>query len=583
MQFRPWRCGLLAAVVTFCLAPPVWAARVTVELPDRSVSLQIIPLGKYLYLDARAVASAVSGQLQVDAARGHASLQGGPHPLHLALESAEVRIGDRSVTLSAPSRARGRTFLVAVDILPVALGERFGQAAVEWDPRRRIARIRSGEATITRLRVGTYPTHTRVVLETTHPLEWTIREEGTALLRLVVPGGVLAPTIRPLELRSGIVRAVHPAQEAQGVEVRLVRGPGKSKVRAFALRGPDRIVVDVLVLPAAEKAGGAGTTPSGASSRLPASRSASPADVLRPPPVPPLVGRPSGRTGQASTQPAGVPVPTGDGRAPVDGAVAEGPGGAPEMGTTTGAPDPRLPETLTVVLDPGHGGHDTGAVGPRGLMEKDVVLDLAFRLRRLLQDRLGLRVLMTRTEDVFVSLPERTAFANRAKADFFLSLHVNGARKRGAVGFETFYFSREPSDGDARASAQRENLVIEQDGATGKDKEWLLKMTLADMAVTRDMRESSELAEFLLGALDKILKVENRGVKSGPFYVLATAAMPAVLVESAFITNPREERNLQRERHRQRIAEALFEGVAKYKARYQRRLGMRAVAPPTDS
>jgi len=186
-----------------------------------------------------------------------------------------------------------------------------------------------------------------------------------------------------------------------------------------------------------------------------------------------------------------------------------------------------------------------------------------------------MRVIMTRDEDVFVPLQERSTIANRAKADFFISLHVNGSSKRGAVGFETFYFTREASDNDARASAQRENLLIERDGVTGKDQESLLRMTLADMAVTRDIRQSGELAELALSSLDKIMKVENRGVKSGPFYVLATVAMPAVLVESAFITNPREERKLQQEQYRQRIAEALCEGIGKYKARYERRVGLR--------
>ncbi len=212
-------------------------------------------------------------------------------------------------------------------------------------------------------------------------------------------------------------------------------------------------------------------------------------------------------------------------------------------------------------------------------MEKDVVLDLALRLRQLLTQRLGMRVIMTRTEDVFVPLQERTAIANRAKADFFLSLHMNGATARRADGFETYYFTREPSDSDARAAAQRENLVIESNATGGKDLESLLKTTLADLAVTRDMRESGELAELVLSSLDNLLKVENRGVKSGPFYVLATAAMPAILVESAFITNPKEERKLQRETYRQRVAEALYAGVAKYKARYERRVGMGVSAP----
>jgi N-acetylmuramoyl-L-alanine amidase len=209
-------------------------------------------------------------------------------------------------------------------------------------------------------------------------------------------------------------------------------------------------------------------------------------------------------------------------------------------------------------------------------MEKDVVLDLALRLRRLLRARLGVRVIMTRTEDVFVPLQERTAIANRAKADFFISIHVNGASKRGAEGFETFFFSREPSDSDARASAQRENLVIEANAARGKDQESLLRTILVDMAVTRDIRESSELAELMLTSIGRLLRIENRGVKSGPFYVLATAAMPAILVESAFITNPKEERKLQLEAYRQRLAEAMFEGIARYKIRYERRVGIRS-------
>jgi N-acetylmuramoyl-L-alanine amidase len=188
-------------------------------------------------------------------------------------------------------------------------------------------------------------------------------------------------------------------------------------------------------------------------------------------------------------------------------------------------------------------------------------------------------VLLTRTQDVFVPLPDRTVFANAAKADFLISLHVNGARKRGAEGFETFFFSREPSDSDARASAQRENVPLEASGA-GSTQDALLRATLADMAVTRDMKESSTLAEELLAALDGILPVQNRGVRSGPFYVLATAAMPAVLVESAFITNPGEERALRTEAYRARLAEALFDGIARYKIRYDRRVGRLPGTPP---
>jgi N-acetylmuramoyl-L-alanine amidase len=331
-------------------------------------------------------------------------------------------------------------------------------------------------------------------------------------------------SVRRLDFATGLVRSIQPFRRAGGVEVIVVCEPTHVTLRTLTLTDPDRLVLDVARATAPDAGRAGNVSPSAIARRAP------------------------GITA--------IPGPT-----------------APSSPPKTPGADNNPP--LLVVLDPGHGGHDTGAIGPRGLMEKDVVLDLALRLRRLLQERLGVRVLMTRTDDVFVPLPERSAFANRVKADFLVSLHVNAALKRGAVGFETFFFAREPSDNDARASAQRENLVIENNGASGTDLDTLLKTTLADMAVTRDMKESSNLAEAVLSSLEKILRVENRGVKSGPFYVLATAAMPAVLVESAFITNPTEERKLQRDDYRQRIAHALFEGIAAYKVRYEQRLGLR--------
>jgi N-acetylmuramoyl-L-alanine amidase len=373
---------------------------------------------------------------------------------------------------------------------------------------------------VRRLRVGIYPSYTRIVLETSTPLEWSLRRGDVHCLRLIIPQGRLAADIHPQSLRRGIVKSLRPLQRPGGVEVQLTCTQRDPQVRAFTLNDPDRIVVDILAAQSTDK------------------------EPTR------AVGSP----------PAAPDVTIRDTRA--------APSLPPERSDRNAA------EQLTIVLDPGHGGHDTGAKGPAGLMEKDVVLDLALRLQQLLRERLGMRVILTRSADVFVPLPERVAIANRSKADFFISLHLNGSSKRGAVGSETYYFTREPSDNDARASAQRENLILDGDEAAGKDQN-LLRITLADMAVTRDIKESSELAELILGSLDAILKLENRGVKSGPFYVLATAAMPAVLVESAFITNPKEERKLELGAYRQRIAEALFEAIGKYKVRYERRVGLR--------
>jgi N-acetylmuramoyl-L-alanine amidase len=554
----------LALGISASLTSAATTARVEVKLPDRSAALSVLTVERRQYLDARAVADVVSGEAQVDVARRRATLRVGRQAVVLRAGSATARIADRSISLSSPPRLFRRRFLVPLDLLPVVLAERYGREAVEWKPQQRLARVRSREATISQIRVGTYPTHTRVVMETVGTLEWFTRQEDTSgVVRVVVPGGILAKSVQPLTFQSGAVRAVQPAQRAGGAEVTVLRAERDAGVRTFALKHPDRIVIDILASSSTASDQQTAQEGAGSPSGLPSAVMAPSAPPGEAGPIPSLAETLT-LANQASTEPFAPETSRQRVSARTTLPMTGGTGGRPTGG----------PGVLTIVLDPGHGGQDAGAIGPSGLMEKDVVLDLALRLRRLLTERLGVRVIMTRSEDVFIPLQERTAIANRARADFFLSLHLNGATKRGAGGFETFYFTREPSDSDARASAQRENLVIETNGAAGKDLDSLLRITLADMAVTRDMRESGELAQIVLSYLQKLLKVESRGVKSGPFYVLATAAMPAILVESAFITNPKEERKLQQGAYRQRIAEALYEGIARYKVRYERRVGM---------
>lgn len=213
------------------------------------------------------------------------------------------------------------------------------------------------------------------------------------------------------------------------------------------------------------------------------------------------------------------------------------------------------------------------------MKEKDVVLDIGLRLRRMIEEGLGLRAIMTRSTDVFLPLEERAAIANRHKADFFISLHVNAEPRSLAIGPETYFLSREPSDRGARASAVRENTVLNLEGI-GLGEQESLKGILWDMAQTFYVKESSELAELLLNELRQMLKVSDRGIKSAPFFVLIGAAMPSVLVEAAFISNPEEERRLRTVVYRQQVAEALLAGVAKFKSRYEKRVGMVPATAP---
>lgn len=214
-----------------------------------------------------------------------------------------------------------------------------------------------------------------------------------------------------------------------------------------------------------------------------------------------------------------------------------------------------------IVLDPGHGGHDTGTVGPNGMMEKDLVLQVARLLRKMLQDNLGAEVFLTRERDEFVSLEERTEVANRLQADLFLSIHANSSKSRSTSGVETYFldFARSESE---REVAARENAATAH---AYRDLETLVeKIARADKMV-----ESRELAgvvqKSLYGEARQVFpSARNRGVRSAPFIVLIGAKMPSVLTEVAFLSNPRDEKLLKKDSAQQRLARALFQGIEGY-------------------
>ena len=214
-----------------------------------------------------------------------------------------------------------------------------------------------------------------------------------------------------------------------------------------------------------------------------------------------------------------------------------------------------------IVIDAGHGGHDTGTIGPSGLKEKDVSLDVARRLAALVEDRLGSQVVMTRSDDVSISLESRAQLANSEKADLFLSIHVNSSRFPAANGVEAFYLNFTRSRVDMELAA-RENA-----GASKSIHE--LSDLVQTIAMGDKILESRDFATSLQQVVHQLARkqnpgVRNRGVKKAPFVVLIGARMPSVLVEVGFMTNPAEERLMNKAAHRQKIAEALYEGLAKY-------------------
>jgi len=214
-----------------------------------------------------------------------------------------------------------------------------------------------------------------------------------------------------------------------------------------------------------------------------------------------------------------------------------------------------------VVIDPGHGGHDQGTIGPKGLLEKDLVLDVSQRLGKLIEDGLGAEVVYTRSDDTFIPLEGRTELANERKADLFLSIHANSSPVPRVAGIETYYLNFTDSR-DALDLASRENATSQK--SVFELKDLIQKITLHDKAEeSREFAGRIQTALYALSARN-LPGEKNRGVRKAPFVVLIGANMPSVLAEIGFLSNPREEALLKKPEYRQKLAEALYRGLSRY-------------------
>jgi N-acetylmuramoyl-L-alanine amidase len=215
-----------------------------------------------------------------------------------------------------------------------------------------------------------------------------------------------------------------------------------------------------------------------------------------------------------------------------------------------------------IVIDPGHGGHDTGTIGPKGLMEKDLCLDVGLRLGRMIEQKLpGAEVIYTRKDDTFIPLEQRTAIANEAKADLFISIHANSSRDHDARGIETYYLNF--------ATSQESMEVATRENAYSEESLHDLQNLIQKIARNEKIEESKELASDIQDSLTRRLQTvsqseRDRGVKKAPFIVLIGANMPSVLSEISFVSNPSDERLLRKGDQRQRIADGLYRGITTY-------------------
>lgn len=385
-----------------------------------------------------------------------------------------------------------------------------------------------------------------------------------------------------------LLKRVRVAETVPGV-TRVVLDLGDNVESATSeLVNPNRLIIELRAAPAppgvptSTTAAPPPSTPAPSIPPLPKPPAIAKADVPRndpatsvrsvlPPPAPPNVPEPSKSQVSApalSVASEVVPVAKMDSAKPVDSS-APVPAPVSELAKSarhTSSGENSLVRALglkinRIVIDPGHGGHDEGTSGPKGLLEKDLVLDVSKRLGKLIQEHMGAEVIYTRTDDTFVPLEGRTAIANDKKADLFLSIHANSSPVSEVAGIETYYLnfteSKEALDIASRENASSQRSVFEL-------RDILQKISQRDKA-----EESKEFAGRLQAALYAFSArynsaEKNRGVRKAPFVVLVGANMPSVLAEIGFLSNPREESLLRKPEYRQKLAEALYRGVSRY-------------------
>jgi N-acetylmuramoyl-L-alanine amidase len=235
--------------------------------------------------------------------------------------------------------------------------------------------------------------------------------------------------------------------------------------------------------------------------------------------------------------------------------------GPPETWPETTPFDSKRKRPLTIVIDPGHGGKDPGAIGKRGLREKDVTLRIARMLKERLSKQTKAKIVMTRNKDVYIPLEERTAIANSNEADLFISIHVNASPRRAASGIET-YILNITNDKEARRVAARENAISQKALSD-------LEFILMDLIKSAKGHDSARLATTVHSSLvtrlqKRYRKVRSNGVKGAPFYVLVGTRMPSILVEVSFISNPKEERRLRSAKYLKELVNGLSAGIREY-------------------
>lgn len=481
--------------------------------------------------------------------------------IDIVTNSSTVFFGKKKKKMSVPTRLINGDLYISPEILTSKEFSEIAEADTSWNPESLILNVKH-HSNISGVRYFTTPECTQIIIELTEKLPYSIYKATGAIMVSVHRGKVQRNF---MHLDNGAVQDIFYETDGKSAIVQINLQQTPKIVKSSSLKNPNSIIVtidhskeiDVAKLSAPLIADSQSSAAS--SKNIDGDISESPDQFGKAR----IIELESDDDTVGNEDLAAVPVREFTADAIDDNYVIV------EDVTTASAVLPKADVSKSIgrkriiVIDAGHGGEDPGAIGPNGTKEKDINLAIAMELKKIFDKDGEYEIVLTRKDDTFIPLVERTNIANEHNADLFISVHCNANFNRNAAGFEIYFLSENATDSEAAATATLENSVIELEGKPTK-KRALLQEMLWSMMLNEYMNESSELSSFIASETPGRLQIPNRGVKQASFYVLRGTQMPAVLVESAFLSNYAEESKLGTKKFQTAVADSIYEGVKKF-------------------
>ncbi|MDR0820367.1 MAG: N-acetylmuramoyl-L-alanine amidase, partial [Endomicrobium sp.] len=485
--------------------------------------------------------------------------------IDIKADNAGVVFGKKLKKMSLPSRLIGNEIYIPPEILKSKEFAEIAEADTVWNPSSLLLSI-NRRANISTVRYFTKPESTRVLIQLEEPLSYTVSKTSGSVVIKILKGKVQRDF---LSVNNGVIKDISYGMEGRFALVKISFQQTPKFVKTSMLSKPYRISVYIkhsknidmsskkeTVIPATEE-------DYVASPEILKEADLTPPEKYGEIQISEIISVIENNENNKDLEK--VPVAKFEDKNIIDDSFAIIDDTEDVVPKQEKEKEPCYKCKKIIVLDAGHGGEDPGAVGPNGTKEKDINLEIVYELKTIFDNDDNYEIILTRKDDTFIPLAERTNIANECKADLFISVHCNASFDRSVNGFEIYFLSEKATDSEAVATAVLENSVLELEKNPGK-KNISLQSVFWSLAITEYINECSELSGFISAETTNRLKIPNKGVKQANFYVLRGAQMPSVLVESAFISNYIQESKFSSKKFRVAVADSIYKGVVKYYA-----------------